>query len=182
LESTKSLGWVLGAQKLNSSSEPQSPKNGIWNPKSVWLCDISEILYWKRKYIIWPSKLYFSSSIWNFRSIYIISHEHTDFGALIFGLWWLIFNFSPPKIYVFLLQGKSLRYSTWIGRGLFKMLQISLFGLNQKYWTQIFSFCPKKKKFVSICGVLFFCTKPTKSKLAYILCICGSIFTFLDIF
>jgi hypothetical protein len=39
---------------------------------------------------------------------------------------------------------------------------------------------------VSICGVLIFCTKPwiytRKSKLAHILCICGSIFTFLDNF
>jgi hypothetical protein len=27
-------------------------------------------------------------------------------------------------------KGKSLRYSTWIGRGFFKMLQISLFGVS----------------------------------------------------
>jgi hypothetical protein len=49
-----------------------------------------------------------------------------------------------------------------------------------------FLFLPKKK-FVSICGVLIFLYQTVdiytrKSKLAHILCICGSIFTFLDIF
>jgi hypothetical protein len=85
-------------------------------------------------------------------------------------------------------QGKSLRYSTWIGRGFFKMLQISLFGVSINIIVHVFSVFVQKK-FVSIRGVLIFFTKPwiytRKSQLVcgqLVLCICGSIFAFLDIF
>jgi hypothetical protein len=56
-----------------------------------------------------------------------------------------------------LLKGKSLRNSTWIGRGFFKMLQISLFGvsINIIVLDTYFSFL-SKKCFVSICGVFIF--------------------------
>jgi hypothetical protein len=43
------------------------------------------------------------------------------------------------------LKGKSLPYSTWIGRGFFKMLQISLFGVSINIIGHVFfAFVPKK--------------------------------------
>jgi hypothetical protein len=81
------------------------------------------------------------------------------------------------------ILGKSLRYSTM------NMAECSLKCFKFHYLVSQsihVSFFLPKNFFVSIFGVLIFCTKSwiytRQYKLAHILCICGSIFTFLDIF
>jgi hypothetical protein len=51
--------------------------------------------------------------------------------------------------------GNSLRYTTWISRGFFKMLQVSIFGVSINIIGHLF-FVFVQKIFVSICGVLIF--------------------------
>jgi hypothetical protein len=91
-------------------------------------------------------------------------------------------SYSLVKLY----KGKSLRYSTWIGRGFFKMLQISLFGVSINIIGHVFFIFAQTFFCVDLWRFGFFCTTPwiytKKSKSAHSLCICGPIFTFLDIF
>jgi hypothetical protein len=66
------------------------------------------------------------------------------------------------------------------------MIQTSLFGVSINIIGHVFFVFAQKKFCVDLWRFVFFCTKPwiytRKSKLAHFLCICGSIFTFLDIF
>jgi hypothetical protein len=76
-----------------------------------------------------------------------------------FGIFFMILSFEVEISFILWLNhkilemGKSLiRYSTWIGRGFFKMLQISLFGvsINVIGQTYVYFLFLSKKKFVSI--------------------------------
>jgi hypothetical protein len=52
----KNIFW---SQK--SENEPSEPKNEIWGPKSIWMCDISDISI-DREFYMQQEKIYFRGS------------------------------------------------------------------------------------------------------------------------